>query len=131
VYKGGVGHSRTQFHCKLIVWDRSIELCTAIYTLTRKFPREEIYGLTSQIRRAGVSIASNIAEGYGRGSRGQFKQFLAIALGSYMELQTQLMIARRLGFVDSSDFERVESLASEVGRMLSAMLSKLRVAPDP
>jgi four helix bundle protein len=131
VYKGGVGHSRTQFHCKLIVWDRSIELCTAIYALTRKFPREEIYGLTSQIRRAGVSIASNIAEGYGRGSRGQFKQFLAIALGSYMELQTQLMIARRLGFVDSSDFERVESLASEVGRMLSAMLSKLRVAPDP
>ncbi len=131
MYKGGVGHSRTQFHCKLIVWDRSIELCTAIYALTRKFPREEIYGLTSQIRRAGVSIASNIAEGYGRGSRGQFKQFLAIALGSYMELQTQLMIARRLGFVDSSDFERVESLASEVGRMLSAMLSKLRVAPDP
>jgi len=131
VYKGGVGHSRTQFHCKLIVWDRSIELCTAIYALTRKLPREEIYGLTSQIRRAGVSIASNIAEGYGRGSRGQFKQFLAIALGSYMELQTQLMIARRLGFVDSSDFERVESLASEVGRMLSAMLSKLRVAPDP
>ena len=131
MYKGGVGHSRTQFHCKLIVWDRSIELCTAIYALTRKFPREEIYGLTSQIRRAGVSIASNIAEGYGRGSRGQSKQFLAIALGSYMELQTQLMIARRLGFVDSSDFERVESLASEVGRMLSAMLSKLRVAPDP
>ena len=131
MYKGGVGHSRTQFHCKLIVWDRSIELCTAIYALTRKFPREEIYGLTSQIRRAGVSIASNIAEGYGRGSRGQSKQFLAIALGAYMELQTQLMIARRLGFVDSSDFERVESLASEVGRMLSAMLSKLRVAPDP
>jgi len=81
--KNKVGQPQTKFHCKLIVWERAIELCAAIYVLARKFPREEIYGLTSQIRRASVSIASNIAEGYGRVSRGEYKQFVAIALGSY------------------------------------------------
>jgi four helix bundle protein len=116
MYKGQMGQSHTKFHCKLIVWERAIELCAAIYALTRKFPREEIYGLTNQLRRASVSIPSNIAEGYGRGTREQYKQFLAIALGSYMELQTQLIIARKLNFVDVSSFETVESLASEVGR---------------
>jgi four helix bundle protein len=131
VYKEQVGQARTQFHCKLIVWERAIELCSAIYILTRKFPREEVYGLTSQIQRASVSIASNIAEGYGRGSRGEDKQFLAIAMGSYMELQTQLIVSRRLGFVSPTEFEKVESLASEVGRMLSATLSKLRAVANP
>ncbi|HWB98719.1 MAG TPA: four helix bundle protein, partial [Bryobacteraceae bacterium] len=105
---------------------RAIELCTAIYALTRTFPREEIYGLTNQLRRASVSIPSSIAEGYGRGTKEQYKQFLAIALGSYMELQTQLLIAKNLNLVDSTSYENVESLASEVGRMLSAMLSNLR-----
>ncbi len=103
-----------------------MQLCTAIYVLTRKFPREELYGLTNQLRRASVSIPSNIAEGYGRGTRDQYKQFLSIALGSYMELQTQLTIAVRLGFLEPSEFEKVEMLASEVGKMLSAILSKLR-----
>jgi four helix bundle protein len=126
-----VGQTRNQFQCKLIVWERAIELCSAVYAVTRQFPRDEIYGLTSQVRRASVSIPSNIAEGYGRGTREQYKQFLSIAQGSYMELQTQLVIARRLGFVDSSEFEKVESLASEVGRMLSAMLSTLRAVSNP
>jgi four helix bundle protein len=126
-----MGQAPARFHCKLIVWERAIELCAAIYHLTRKFPREEIYGLTSQIRRASVSIASNIAEGYGRGSRGEYKQFVAIALGSYMELQTQLVIARKLGFLDSPEFEGAENLASEVGRMLSALLTKLRAVSNP
>ncbi len=101
-------------------------LCSLL--LTRKFPREEIYGLTSQIRRASVSIASNIAEGYGGGSREQYRQFLDIAMGSHMELQTQLILAIKLGFGDYSEFEKVESLASEVGRMLSAMVCGLRLA---
>jgi four helix bundle protein len=130
VYKEWMGQTQTPFRCKLIVWDRVIELCAAVYALTRKFPREEIYGLTSQIRRASVSIPSNIAEGYGRGTREQYKQFLSIALGSYMELRTQLVIASRLGLVDSSDFKKVESLASEVGRMLSAMVTRLRAAAE-
>ena len=108
-----------------------MQLCTAIYALTRKFPREELYGLTSQLRRASVSIPSNIAEGYGRGSRDQYKHFLSIALGSYMELQTQLTIAIRLGFLEPSEFEQVEGLACEVGKMLSAILTKLRATPNP
>jgi len=120
-----------QFHCKLIVWEKAVQLCTAIYVVTRKFPREELYGLTNQLRRASGSIPSNIAEGYGRGSRIQYKQFVSIALGSYMELQTQLTIATRLGFLGPSDFEKVEVLASEVGKMLSALLSKLRSGHNP
>ena len=108
-----------------------MQLCTAIYVLTRKFPREELYGLTNQLRRASISIPSNIAEGYGRESRVQYKQFVSIALGSYMELQTQLTIATRLGFLGPSDFEKVEGLASEVGKMLSALLTRLRSGPNP
>lgn len=129
MYKRSMAQAQTPFRCKLVVWERAIELCTAVYAATHKFPREEIFGLTSQLRRATVSIASNIAEGYGRGTREQFRQFLSIALGSYMEVQTQLAIARNLGFIEASEFETVESLASEVGRMLSALVSRLRAAP--
>jgi four helix bundle protein len=81
---------------ELQVWQRSIELATAVYRLTAGFPRDEVYGLSSQIKRAAVSVASNIAEGYGRLSRGEFRQFLAIARGSVLELQTQFEIAHRL-----------------------------------
>jgi four helix bundle protein len=96
------------------------------YLLTRKFPREEIYGLTNQLRRASVSIPSNIAEGYGRGSTEQYKYFLSVAQGSYLELQTQLLIASRLGFADQAEVSEVASLASEVGKMLGAILRKLQ-----
>jgi four helix bundle protein len=106
-------------------------LCAAVYALTRRFPREELYGLTNQLRRASISIPSNIAEGYGRGTREQYRYFTAIALGSYMELQTQLVIAGKLGFANSGELENVQGLASEVGRMLSATLSRLRAAPNP
>ena len=82
----------------LIVWQRAIELSVAIYKLTAKFPREEIYGLTNQLRRAGLSVASNIAEGYGRFSTKEYKNFLSIARGSVLEVQTQLLIAERLAF---------------------------------
>jgi four helix bundle protein len=116
-----MGQSTTEFRCKLVVWEKAVQLCTATYLLTQKFPREEVYGLTNQLRRASVSIPSNIAEGYGRGTREQYKQFLSIAFGSYMELQTQLTIAVRLGFLGSS----------EVGKMLSAILIKLRSPTNP
>jgi four helix bundle protein len=82
----------------LLVWQRSIELATAAYRLTGSFPREEIYGLTRQIRRSAVSIPSNIAEGQGRLSTGEFRQFLGVARGSNFELQTQVEIARTLKF---------------------------------
>src|SRR6476659_5002414 len=83
---------------ELIVWQRSIQSAASIYRLTKAFPKEEMYGLTSQIRRSAVSVPSNIAEGQGRLSTGEFQQFLGIARGSNFELQTQLEIARILRF---------------------------------
>src|ERR1700734_3016527 len=82
----------------LAVWKRAMQLTVCVYRLSQGFPREEVYGLTSQIRRSGVSIPSNIAEGQGRTNLGEFRQFLGIARGSNCELQTQLEIARTLGF---------------------------------
>ncbi len=82
------------FH-DLTVWQRAIDLTVCIYKLTQKFPKEETYGLTSQLRRASVSVASNIAEGRGRLNPGEFRQFLGIALGSAFEIQTQLLVARK------------------------------------
>jgi four helix bundle protein len=108
----------------LIVWQRSMQLTVAIYRLTQNFPREEIYGLTSQIRRSAVSIPSNIAEGQLR--TGEFRQFLGVARGSNSELQTQLEIARSLGFGDSKLIDEADSLSHEVGKMLFAMLESLR-----
>ncbi|MGC2619567.1 MAG: four helix bundle protein, partial [Acidobacteriaceae bacterium] len=114
-----------KFQCKLIVWERAVEMCVAVYTLTRAFPREEIYGLTSQMRRASVSIASNIAEGYGRTSKEQYRHFLGIAQGSYLELQTQLVIANRLSLTSDAASRNAKGLALEVGKMLAAMIRKL------
>lgn len=84
----------------LIVWQKSMDLVTAIYELTRQFPKEEVFGLTSQMRRAAVSIPSNIAEGSRRGSRKDFRNFLLIAYGSGAELETQIKIAKRLSYVE-------------------------------
>lgn len=101
-----------------IVWQRAIELTTAIYDLTREFPREEMYALTNQLRRAAVSIPSNIAEGHGRNSDGQLLQFICMARGSNYEVQTQLFIAERLGYGGNEKLTLCRSLSSEVGRML-------------
>jgi four helix bundle protein len=109
----------------LIVWQRAIEMTLAIYRLTQIFPTEERYGLTSQLRRAGVSVASNIAEGYGRLSTGEYKQFLGMARGSNLEVQTQLVIARELGFGNLEQLEKADGLSQEVARMLIALLRKL------
>lgn len=108
----------------LKVWQRSIGLCTGIYGLTRDFPAEETYGLSAQLRRASVSVASNIAEGYGRGNRGDFRRFLAIARGSILELQTQLLIANALGYGKKMNLQEVQETAEEVGKMLWALMQK-------
>jgi four helix bundle protein len=110
----------------LIVWQRSKELSLAIYDLTSQFPHGELYGLTSQLRRAAVSIMSNIAEGHGRGSTPQLMHFLSIARGSTFEVQSQLILASELGFGRAELVVRCESLCDEVGRMLYATLSSLR-----
>ena len=110
----------------LVVWQRSIQLATAAYRMTSSFPREEIYGLKSQIRRSAVSVSSNIAEGKGRLSSGEFRQFLGVARGSNCELQTQIEIARALKFGETSLLNEVESLSFEVGKMINAILGKIK-----
>lgn len=106
---------------ELKVWNRAIDLTTLVYGLTGDFPKAEIYGLSSQMRRAAVSVASNIAEGSARGTRKDFKQFVTIARGSNCELQTQLVIAGRLGFSASDKIDAAEALSHEVGQMLSGL----------
>jgi len=106
----------------LKVWQRAIELSVALYRLTSGFPKEETYGLSSQLRPAGISIASNIAEGWGRASSGEYKQFLGIARGSNFEVQTQLVIARNLEFGEPGKLQMAEELSAEVGKMLVAMM---------
>lgn len=95
------------FH-DLVVWQRAVQMAVSIYKLTDDFPRQEIYGLTSQLRRAGVSIASNIAEDYGRMPTGEYKQFLGMARGSNAEVQTQLVIAREFGFGNVGRLQRTD-----------------------
>jgi len=103
-----------------------MQLATTIYRLTQGFPREEIYGLVSQLRRASVAIPCNIAEGHGRLNVGECRQFLGIARGSNFELQTQLEIARSLGMGNAKLSEEAESLSHEVGKMIYAILQKLK-----
>lgn len=110
----------------LTVWRRSMELVTAVYALTASFPKSELYGLTSQIKRAAISIPSNIAEGRRRGTRKDYRQFLLIAYGSGAELETQIEIAKRLSFIQNLNANQVDSLLSEVMRMLNKMVGSLR-----
>ena len=111
---------------ELQVWQRSMQLTVAIYRLSQKFPREEIYGLTSQMRRSAVSIPSNIAEGQGRLNPNEFRQFLGIARASNCELQTQLEIARALEFGDPKLINEAEGLTHEVGKMIYAFPESLK-----
>ncbi len=119
-------NEKAQSFRELVVWQKSIELATKVYVMTRDFPREDLYGLTSQIRRCAVSVPSNIAEGQGRLSTGEFRQFLGVARGSNFELQTQIEIARRLGFGNSRTMDEIDGLSHEVGKMLYAILSRLQ-----
>ena len=109
----------------LVVWQKAIELTVCIYKLTQSFPSNEIYGLSSQMRRAGVSIASNIAEGRGRLNPMEFRQFLGIAQGSTYELQTQIVIARSLGLGNPEDLRQGDSLATEISKILTSFIQKL------
>lgn len=111
-----------QTHKDLIVWQKSIDFVIEVYTMTNSFPKEEIYGLTSQIRRAAVSISSNIAEGYGRNSDKELIRFLFVSLGSASEIETQLHISQRLKFLDIESFEKLNRDILEIIRMLSALI---------
>ena len=110
----------------LIVWQKSIELVKSIYELTTHFPKEEIYGISSQMKRSSISIPSNIAEGRRRGSRKELNYFLLVSYGSGAELETQLEIAKSLSFGKNLSYTKSESLLSEVMKMLNKMLSSLK-----
>lgn len=109
----------------LIVWQKSVALVVKIYEITKLFPRSEIFGLTNQMRRAAVSIPSNISEGYGRRSRADYKRFLSIASGSCYELETQAEISNLLGFINEDIFRQLRVFINEISKMLSAIIAKL------
>ena len=102
----------------LVVWQKSMELTKKIYTITKDFPKEEVYGLTSQIRRCAVSIPSNIAEGCGRKTNKDFSNFLGISLGSSFEFETQLIICKNLNFISEDDFKSIESEIQHIQNMI-------------
>jgi four helix bundle protein len=109
----------------LIVWQKAVDLVAEVYRATRSFPKDEVYGLTAQLRRAAVSVPSNIAEGQGRLSTGEFKQFLGHARGSLYELNTQLRIAEKLEYLARKEVNALSNRSAEVGRILNGLLSSL------
>ena len=111
---------------KLTVWEKSHRLTLAVYKATTGFPKVELYGLTSQIRRACASIPANIAEGCGRTGRAELGRFLQVAMGSASELEYHLLLAHDLGMLGESEYKSLESQVIEVKRMLSAFIAKLR-----
>jgi four helix bundle protein len=116
----------SSLHRKSIAWQKGMLLAKAVYKATARFPADERFGLTNQLRRAAVSIPSNIAEGRGRISTGEYVQFLGIARGSALEVQTQLELASLLEFVDQAALADAEALASEVIKILNAAIATLR-----
>jgi four helix bundle protein len=119
--------SKTQIksHRDLLVWQKAMDLVVHVYKATNQFPKEELYSLTSQIRRAAVSIPANIAEGQGRRLVGEFIQFLGNSRGSLLELDTHLEIALRLGYITPNQHATIQSQIHEVGRLLNGLLRSL------
>lgn len=116
----------------LEVWQRGMEIVRQVYAATTDFPDEERFGLTLQLRRAAVSVPSNIAEGWGRGSRKEYLRFLYIARGSLYEVETQLLLAYELGWVSDERYARFETLLDAQGRQLHVLLKRLRMdTPHP
>jgi four helix bundle protein len=111
---------------KLTVWQKAHRLTLKVYEVTRKFPREELYGLTGQMRKSSSSIPTNIAEGCGRGGDTEFARFLQIAMGSASELEYQLILARDLTYLDLKEYEDLDRDTGEVKRMLARLIGKLK-----
>lgn len=109
----------------LQVWQKSMTLVTEVYKISKGFPKDEAYGLTSQIRRCAISIPSNMAEGYGRNSTNEYIHFLRIATGSLYELQTQMEISMNLCYLNRDEFDKLYEVSREIERMLSSLIRKL------
>jgi len=114
-----------QSYRQLIVWQKVMDFVAEVYRVTRTFPKEEMYGVTSQLRRAAVSIPSNIAEGQGRQTTGEFRQFLGHARGSLLETETQILLSERLEYLDHKTTEMLLGQAAEVGRILNGLMNSL------
>ncbi len=110
----------------LLIWQKSMLLITEVYKVTTTFPQNEQYGLTSQIRRSAISIASNIAEGFGRNSKLEFNRFLNISMGSLFEFQTQIEIGFNLKYLKENNFSEIYEKSREIERMISSFQSKLK-----
>jgi four helix bundle protein len=106
---------------QLVAWQKAMMFVSSVYRETKSFPREELFGLTSQLRRAAVSIPSNIAEGQGRATQADFRRFLSMALGSCDEIETQLLIARQLKYFEQQTEEQLSESIAEVGRLLNGL----------
>ncbi len=113
-------------HEKLEAWSKAVDFVVEVYKITDAFPKEERFGLTSQIRRAAVSVSANIAEGAGRQSGKEFAHFLSNAQGSASELETELIIARRLGYIDENSFSELRNNLERVGRLITGLIQHLR-----
>ncbi|MCX6078800.1 MAG: four helix bundle protein [Chloroflexi bacterium] len=111
---------------ELIAWQKAMNLVENVYLATKQFPKEELYGLTSQVRRSAVSIPSNIAEGQARKSTAEFLNFLSIANGSRAEMETQILLAQRLNYVTSDTANQILSLSEEVSRLLYGLMNSLK-----
>ena len=111
---------------QLKVWEKSHQLALAVYKVTAKFPKEELYGLTSQIRRASMSIPTNIAEGCGRNADAEFARFLQIAMGSASETEYQLLLSHDLGFLNKAQYDKLNIDVTEIKRMLASLLKTIR-----
>ncbi|MDT4968207.1 MAG: hypothetical protein QOJ64_2944 [Acidobacteriota bacterium] len=111
---------------ELLAWQKSMDLLELVYAATRCFPKEELFGLTSQLRRAALSVPSNIAEGQGRKSTKEFLHHLSIALGSLMELETQVLAAGRLHYIGQEDVDRLLDQSARVGRLINGLYNSLK-----
>ena len=112
-------------HKDLVVWQKSIEFVAKIYETTNNFPKEELFGLTSQLRRAAISIPSNIAEGFARKHNKELIQFLYVSLGSSVEIETQLLIAKNINYINEEIYVMLTNLLSEISKMLIGLIHKL------
>jgi four helix bundle protein len=117
-------------HEKLDVWSKAVDFVVAVYRTTEVFPKEEKFGLTSQLRRAAVSIPANVAEGAARTSPKEFMHFLSNAQGSASEVETELLIAQRLGYLGEKDYFRLRGNLDDIGRMLTGLLHHLKRRED-
>jgi four helix bundle protein len=123
-----VRKARLQSYRELVVWPKAAALVVEVYSITKDFPRDEVYGLTSQLRRPAVSIPSNIAEGQGRATKGEFIQFLCHARGPLFELETQIVIAKALGYFAPEVEGEITTRITEVARVLNGLLTSLGVS---